>query len=131
MSTDLNQLLVTGLEWLKQAGEFTAEQAPLVVQEYLAWELTSNIYLIVFWAVMLTLSLVLANAGLRTWRAGISDQCFDKQALAVATIVLALVASLISFVGAAVSGYRAVKVSVAPRVVLIEKFSELVKGASK
>lgn len=103
---------------VKKAGEFSAEQAPLVVQEFLAWEFWGNaIPAVVVLVLMLTAMIVTAVIWKKSddidWRMG--SGLVTGLGVLFLTIPFCITAS------------NACKVAVAPRIVVLEKISELVR----
>ena len=101
---------------VKTAAEFSAEQAPLVVQEYLAW---------IFFAKLAQclLSLVaLCVATYLGWK--LSKKLYESD-----RIGLYIFGPFVGFVLSAFAidgGYHAAKVAIAPRVVVLEKVSDII-----
>lgn len=134
MSPDLALESAKILEWLRSgaqsAGDFAITQAPLAAQEFIRWEIvghgiTAGLFLISGIA-MLVCGLLgfryLCNAK-TDWEKGPTSNFF----IAVAGCFLGFIA----LVGLLPDGIReakqSIKAYVAPRVVLIEKISELVR----
>jgi hypothetical protein len=106
------------------AGEFVTEQMPLVAQEYLQW----CWFAAIIKATAMAAVVVVAVIGcILVWvRTRNSYKRDDKELRTLSLTVTAFVG--LFFGGLAVTyTLDAVKVSVAPRVVLLEKVSELVK----
>ena len=113
--TELLQKTLTGVE---KAGDFAVEQAPLVVQEYLAWGFWSS----AFWATALLIPVVIYAFQLRRfcrWAWDNSDS--DAEVLPViCTIAAVVVAGIgLSFVS------DMIQIAVAPRVYIIEQLKAL------
>lgn len=106
------------------AGEFVTEQMPLVAQEYLQYLWIDAVVT----AAALAAVVVVAVIGcILAWTHTRNSYTRDDEELRAASVVVTA-AVCIFFGGAAVKyALDAVKVSVAPRVVLLEKVSELVK----
>lgn len=106
------------------AGEFVTEQMPLVAQEYLQWLwLDAVITAAAMAAVVMVAVIGCIFAWVHTRNAYTRD---DEELRTFSLTVTAVVG--IFFGGLAVAyALDAVKVSVAPRVVLLEKVAELVK----
>ena len=104
---------------IKKAGEFSAEQAPLVVQEFLAWEFWSH-----FVGAALCL-LTLLTIGAVVWKICKVTESFDE--LRFGGCLFGGMASVGLLIGLMVNSYCAGKVSVAPRIVVLEKIATLVK----
>ena len=107
-----------------KAGEFVEEQTPLLAQEYLAWEFWSSLAACV---ALFVLGVTLFAAIFVSWKRIVGDETYEDhpEVLVVAAILLA--ASILPLGFSAENGFRALKVSVAPRVVLMEKVMELSK----
>jgi len=104
---------------IKKAGDFSAEQAPLVVQEYLAWEFWSHFAgAVVCLVTVLTIAVVL-------WKIFKSTKPFDE--LRFAGCLIGGMCSVGLIIGLMVNSYCAGKVAVAPRIVVLEKIATLVK----
>lgn len=97
------------------AGQFVIEQTPLVAQEYLAWT---------FWhgCLMAAVASIPLAIGLYLLRRFLRDPDGDA---APPLFVLALFGSIFGLSAAFYGIHSAVKVTVAPRVVLLEKVAEL------
>jgi hypothetical protein len=104
---------------MKKAGEFSAEQAPLVVQEFLAWEFWSA-----FAAFLICSIIAVATIGtcIWWWRSSKEETEF-KALICLIPVLLCLFLQIPIWT----SAYSAGKVAVAPRIVVLEKISELVK----
>lgn len=126
MEKDLTQRLGLYLDEIEKAvktgGEFAAEQAPLLVQEFLAWT---------FWEATLAMVASLAAAALLglacrklvKWNHA-AESYVDAEPLIVGGVVTGLV-GLMMLIPAAINAHKMVKVSVAPRVVLVEEVGRI------
>lgn len=109
---------------VRQAGGFVAEQAPLVAQEWLAWQFWCCVAgVVVFWlgAIACAVFARLCYTKFKTDRHGSTDWFAGVVALSFLTVFLCGF-SLISAGGA-------VKTKIAPRVVILEKIAELANQA--
>lgn len=129
MNDELQQRLTMYLDAIEasasKAGDFVVEQTPLLAQEYLAWEFWSSVMLCAASALVLV---VLCAVFLRVWWAVKAEKDFDfndHPEMMFLVIPLLFVALGVGCV--AHNGANAVKVKVAPRVVLMEKIAELSK----
>ena len=111
------EYLQTFEQGIKKAGEFSAEQAPLVVQEFLQWVIVSNVVLGILAGGLLLLSVSIAIR--YHWKLEGEDKAFLWLFAAVPIIAFG-----IAFV---TCGERAGKAWIAPRIVVLEKISTLVK----
>lgn len=116
----LNEFVQQVISAAQTGAQWTAEQAPLVVQEWLQWQLTEALLLGCLGVV------VLVFAAAAAYRAARWSGDYETEGLAVITGVVAAISIA---AGATLSSHFlvALKVYVAPRVVVLEKFAELVK----
>jgi len=117
IKTKMIDYLQTFEAGVKKAGEFSAEQAPLVVQEFLHWEVVRNSCFGVI-AAILTL-VVLATAIRYHFKLDGEDKVFVWLLVAVPLVMFG--------VGCGTCFERAGKAYCAPRIVVLEKISDLVK----
>jgi len=118
-SKKMVEYLQTFEDGVKKAGEFSAEQAPLVVQEFLAWEFWSHsVGAVVCGAAIIAIALVIR----KIWSVTAS---FDE--LRFGGTLFGGMACVGLAVGVCVNSYCAGKVAVAPRIVVLEKIATLVK----
>lgn len=104
---------------VKKAGEFSAEQAPLVVQEFLAWEFWSHaVGAVVCGVAIIVIALVIR----KIWNI---TESFDE--LRFGGSLFGGMACVGLMVGLCCNSYYAGKVAVAPRIVVLEKIATLVK----
>lgn len=114
----LESMLAYVEEGVKASASFAAEQAPLVVQEYLAWYWWSAVFLAVLFGFI---GLVLISFA--TWLIR-----KDPDSDAIAPLLFMWIAgALFFFIGVGNNVYDMVKVSVAPRVVVLEQIGKLIK----
>ena len=117
--------LTEAMEYVRATADFIGDQAPLLVQEVLAYGLAYN----AIWAVVC--ALVLGGLGYGWWKT-IRTCCingngkFDGETVVPVT-VLALVLMLAPMIAFVECSFNAVKISVAPRLYLMEFFSDLIK----
>lgn len=117
------------MAWAESAGAFAADQAPLVVQEILAWTLWSSVAEIVLSALtMLIIVLVMrrfADPVCRAWR---MEDGYDNAGLAIGGFVGGVVGAVFLVAGLVTiydKTLLAVQVLVAPRLVIIETLKGL------
>lgn len=106
---------------ITKAVDFTMEQAPLVVKEFLRWQVARSIFLLLIWAGITTIPFYVSRRILK-YRNDDSQSHTqtDKEFLTCAKWAFGLIASLILFLNVGYNGMRITKVCVAPRVFLIE-----------
>ncbi len=104
---------------VKKAGEFSAEQAPLVVQEFLRWEFWSHFVGAIACAVALVVIPVVI------WKIFSKTKPYDD--LRFVGTLFGGVAGIVLLVGLLVNSYCAGKVAVAPRIVVLQEVARLVK----
>ncbi len=111
---------------MKDATEFAKEQAPLVVQEFLEWEiLLGTFYGVLVLFITLTVGVLLHKAfkTLTREQVRISDMEVNI-CLAQISVAVLMAVTLIPTVPAAMSGLKAY---VAPRVVVLEQVKQWVR----
>lgn len=139
----------------EKAGDFAVEQTPLLVQEYLAWMFMDSAIRAVAWAMVLLGMMAIAIGVVRfinrLEKSAIDDYAkkraeyeaappnrfasppheIDKDNYTFArimTIVVAVMLCTFPLSNAVERAIDAAKIKIAPRVVIVEKISELVKG---
>ena len=125
MNDELKQKMVEYLEQLesglKTAADFSAEQAPLVVQEYLNWMFLNSLAGGVCCGLA---ALVLSFAATKVVQHMLSEN--DTEGACIGGFVLGAFAVFAS-AGSIGQLLFAAKVCIAPRVVILEKISELLR----
>lgn len=124
MNDDLQSALASNFNdlaaWVKSAagasGDFIAREAPLFVQEYLAWEFWSHLAGAAICLFFVTVAAGLLIAGLRK---------FSESDGWIPVCVVSGFVVLCVTPGIFVNAYAAAKVKIAPRVVLVDKAAEL------
>jgi hypothetical protein len=104
---------------VKSAADFSAEQAPLVVQEFLAWEFWSNF--IGGLSCAFAMIVVLIGAFI------VYKKAEEGSAERIVATVLTFAFSILLLIPTSIHLSRALKIKVAPRVVVLEEISKLVK----
>lgn len=114
----LNEIGISSIEtlqkWIDTGSSFVAEQAPLFIQEYLTWEFTeATIFAVIFFLLSIA--------------TGKSTHWWFKRDKDWHTAFPIILMFMSVFCAIATIGYtrHAIKVKVAPRVVLMEKVKEL------
>lgn len=115
----LEQFVTKMLAAAEQGATWTADQAPLVVQEWLRWQLVNS----ALWAVVLVAITVAIFIKTLPWARRERHDDVDH-AVAWAFYVAA---QGMTFIVAAIWVEALLKVTLAPRVVVLEKFMSLVK----
>lgn len=126
---DLKQRLVDSLdkvaEWVRQAEVFAADQAPLVVQDILAWGWYGNIApcigLVVVSLAMMAVSALLAVAASRAFKSDNGNTAIPCTVVSVLLAIFMWFPLPFSFQ----HGMTALKVKEAPRVYILEKIGVL------
>lgn len=102
---------------LKKAGDFSMEQVPLVIQEFLAWQFWGSVTACCGCCLAILIISMIHKYVSKRVSSG-SDAMVLNHLLCGVGVVIATPGVIISFVSA-------LKVSVAPRLVILEKISEL------
>ena len=130
MNEEMNNKLVEYLDSLggvaKAAASFAGDNLPMVIQEFLAWEFYSNIFIVMLCILAGILGLCLGRAGLENYNKLVQqDKSTDDTSVVIPIIFGVMLLGLAIGLGS-ISAYQAVKVKVAPRIVVLEKISDMV-----
>lgn len=110
----------------KEGGEFAAEQAPLVAQEYVDWYFWSSFYLALVWAIVLFALIWLAFWSCRTGQE-LSQNGKSAQSEPYAFVsIISCIFSIGPMTGVAIASYWMLYATLAPRVLILEKIAELI-----
>jgi len=112
----------------QKAGEFAEAEIPATIREWLIWQACESGVIALGFLIAAVVAYLLCTKGLRAAKNAPMMHQMDRDpliALAWAGRVLIPAALLIGFV---YNGLHTVKCIVAPRVVVVEKAAELVKG---
>jgi len=116
----LEQFVTKMLSAAEQGASWTADQAPLLVQEWLRWQLVNS----ALWALVFVAITTLIAIRMLPWaKRGEERDEFEFGAAWVSYSVV----QLLTFIAAAVWVESLLKVLIAPRVVVLEKFADLIK----
>jgi heme/copper-type cytochrome/quinol oxidase subunit 2 len=122
----LEAFVLQVIEAAKNGATWTAEQTPLLVQEWLRWQLWENALYFAFF-IILGISLVfLARYSAKRHQEGQEGQRYYDGSWMVG-IILGTIFACLTVILAASFVPSIIKILVAPRVVVFEKFIELVK----
>lgn len=121
LKNKMSEYLVVLERDLKSVKDFSAEQVPLVVQEYINWIFWQNCVIAFFMVIMVAFLY-------RIWKWIMDEKDVkDDTALKVFISCMAMLLVSIPSLQSLYSITQMIKTTVAPRVVIIEKISELVK----
>jgi len=127
LTTHTDTFLQWATESAKTVGSFAAEQAPLYIQEYLRWMLVQNIVLAAGYIAAICAVVYFG----KKWIPKAIKFETDELGAPVFSIVFGAFPALAGCVFMAVQVFAtvnlALKVYIAPRVVLVEKMAELAK----
>jgi len=118
--TNLNQIIISTLQ---EGTVFVKEQAPLVVQEFLNWELIKYSSLAAVLGLFAIVAFILARMFFK-WKAQKSYNESDMMVTGAIMLFLGTIFFIFSIVNIA----KAVKVKVAPRVCLMEFVNKTARG---
>lgn len=121
LKNKMSEYLVVLERDLKSVKDFSAEQVPLVVQEYINWIFWQNCVIAFFMVIMIAILY-------RIWK-WIMDEEDVKDDIAPKVFIscMAMLLASLPSIQLIDSTTKMIKTTVAPRVVIIEKISELVK----
>ena len=133
MDEELKQRLLRYLdsmeEGIEKSAEFVADQAPDVVQQWLAWEFWSSVF---FATCCIVTAVASAYYFRRLWIWADKHLTKDAKESEAGPVILGLAVlagmCIGTLTGAIMNAYSATKVSVAPKVVIVEKMTELAKS---
>lgn len=114
------EIYTTSKTAITKAVDFTMEQTPLVVQEFLVWKFVEALIHCLDWTCGAIFLYILAR---KLWRFS-SDSDFDEGI--VFAWILATVATIILIFNLSVGGMVMAKIKVAPRVYLIEYVADVI-----
>ena len=121
VNSDASVELAKTLEWIReganQAGAWALEQAPLLAQEFIRWEITAGVLLAVLGLAGMLLALF-------CWIGAYYSR--DNEG-GFGWFVIGTLVGLMSLIPMTQGIAQATKAYVAPRVVIVEKIHELVK----
>ena len=116
-------------EWIKQTadavGKFAQTETPLFIQEYLAWVLWDNVLATAFGVFLLLTCASTATLAVRFFKKD-ADKMGGYFGASVSCVVMCIMSGLIGVVIVCNSVPAIVKVKVAPRLVLLEKTTEII-----
>lgn len=102
------------MESFTQAKDFAETEIPIYVQEYLSWYFWSSVFFVVIFTILTLCTVVL---GMLIFKYGKKEDQYEIKALGC----VVMIAGVLFFGGGLTENlYDAVKVSVAPRVVIVE-----------
>lgn len=113
------------MDWLKEAKEFAADQAPQLAQEIVQWVWWNGFASVLICAVIL---IGIPYACRRIWK--ISKEWIDDNGAEPLVAIFGLIAVgcfIVATTSLIASGSQLIKATVAPRVVIVEAIGKLVK----
>lgn len=126
----LLKYLEVGADRLERGAAFVEAEIPLVVQEYLSWYWWENMLGVLFNLLLLVGVFFIAKAGVYSFKKlGGVDYDMDSNWWfgLIGSTVIGLVLGIISTISLSLDVCNLIKVSVAPRVVILEKIAEVAK----
>lgn len=127
MQQEILKYLQTFQSGVEKAGTFTAEQAPLVIQEFIRWEIFGNLFI----GIILSLfGYYFVKLYVRLYKQN-EKKSYDERNDDIGLMgVFGGIFILTIFTGVICVFSHTLKAIVAPRIVIIEKISELTNGVS-
>ncbi len=113
---------------VKNAADLAKTEIPDIIQEWISWEFYSSVTLALFFFSMIIGLLCLSKK--------VINLCFtyefhykeDKNAARFLSIGIPLFISSLLFWGCCYNSYYAIKIKIAPKVVILEKITSLIKN---
>lgn len=124
------ELVVNAIDFIQRSGDFVAEQAPLVVQEFLLWRFTqatlwASIELVVF-----AVCVWYCRRYIKPAMVELDKPTRDQSDLVIGRGVIggiaAIITGFICFVAAMFNVVEAVQIKLAPRVYMLEELSKYI-----
>lgn len=130
MNEEMNNKLIEYLDSLggvaKAAASFAGDNLPMVIQEFLAWEFYSNIFIVILCILAGILGLCLGQAGLVNHNELVQqDKTTEDPSVVIPIVFGGMLLGVAVGIGS-VSAYQAAKVKIAPRIVVLEKISDMI-----
>lgn len=125
----LLKYLQAGAEHIERGSAFVEAEIPLVVTEYLNWYWAATLFFLLLGALLLVGSFALFYFVPNTLQRAKKSQRYEEELyiLGILQTLCAIGLCVGGVITMAEKTYQLVKVSVAPRVVLLEKIAEIAK----
>ena len=128
METEVQKKLLESVDevkqWLETGKDFVLEQAPLVVQEVLAWGVASATFFVILNLVLFLLGLCLTRMlYLKMWF--FEKNIEDSGPEVIFIFVGNIVALLVPFINICIYTYQLTYISYAPRLYILQQISKL------
>src|SRR5688572_9236616 len=132
MNKLIEEKLVASLDeaqkWIESTKDFVAEQAPLVIQEVIAWGFYSHLF---FASIFLLAIIIISSAWLyirKFWKWDTWDTSYSESfPTGFLLNLVCVIGNLIFFLFLSESLYYMIYISVAPRLYVLEQLLNLVK----
>ena len=125
MNEELQQRLKKYMDFIessvKETGDFVIEQSPLVIQEFLSWYFYSHLFFLI---VSVVFGLIFISIAFYALKGPIINDNDDVDIIATIAVCIFSIISILSIL---YNSYNLIKVTVAPRLVILEKISELIQ----
>lgn len=125
----LLKYLQAGADRIERGSAFVEAEIPLVVTEYLNWYWAATLFFLLLGALLLVGSFALFYFAPDTLKMARKSQRFEEElyVLGILQVLCGIGLCIGGVITMAEKTYQLVKVSVAPRVVLLEKIAEIAK----
>ncbi len=123
----LLKYLQAGAERIERGSAFVEAEIPLVVTEYLNWYWWSGLFLVLLGLLFMFIGVPLFYGAKWSFKKYKEDYKDGFEVLGVILAIGAIGMPIAGLIVSAENSYSLVKVSVAPRVVLLEKIAEIAK----
>lgn len=107
--------------------DFAAEQVPLYIQELLTWMFWDSVMCAAFAALILVISLVLVGFGFKLLEHAKKTKDDGLEFFGGMTVILMAILAVVCLLPICINTKQAVKISVAPRVVIVEELKKLTR----
>lgn len=125
-SNDASVELAKTLEWIREGadrvGGWALEQAPLLAQEFIRWEIWGNLIPTLIFLFICIVGILVTRSGVRY----LADERSNADQF-MPRLFAGVVLVIVGFINVMIYSGPALKAYVAPRVVIVEKIGELMK----
>jgi uncharacterized membrane protein len=128
VKTASGEVFAASKTMIVKAIDFAQDQAPLVVQEFLKWKMCESIIYLIVGIFAIGISGFFIKKILASRTETKENYSIDGNPCVIGSVVLSIVSAIVFFAVVVPNTLRIVKITVAPRVYLIEYASDLYNG---
>lgn len=125
----LEPLVLKAIEAIEQTGDFVIEQAPLVLQEFLMWRTVKDIFLLLLFILILISPILVKKMLPKADKNELRTGKFLGKVVSADSwgfgFFISVFTTIIGIIGTVHYGLDLIKVTIAPKIYLIEYFTNL------